>query len=142
MEFSVDTDSLNASYRCSPAICEFISNSVGVEMSSARGENTNIYFVDKQEQADEIFLDRSIVKLFYREHYKYNCYSRNWGECKGEDDHLDVCVVLNKTTLEGFRKNKLSDLAVQTKNKLYVACTRAKGNLFFVPESFYEKYKR
>lgn len=142
MEFSVDTDSLNASYRCSSAICEFISNGVGVEMSSARGENTNIYFVDKQEQADEIFLDRKIVKLFYREHYKYNCYSRNWGECKGEDDHLDVCVVLNKTTLDGFRKNKLRDLAVQTKNKLYVACTRAKGDLFFVSENFYEKFKR
>lgn len=142
MMFFVDTESLKASYRCSPTICEFISNDVGVEMSSARDEITNICLVDNQEQADEIFLNRKVVKLFYREHYKYDCYSRNWGESKGEDGHVDVCVVLNKTTLDSFRKNKLSELAAQTKNKLYVACTRARGDLYFVPENFYEKYKR
>lgn len=142
MAFSVDTGSLKASYRCSPSVCEFVSNSIGVEMSSASDESANIYFIDKQEQADEIFFNRRIVKLFYREHYKYNCYSRNWGECKGEDDHTDVCVVLNKTALDGYRKNKLSDLAIQTKNKLYVACTRAKGDLYFVSEDFFRKYKK
>ena len=142
MGFSVDTESLTASRRCSPKICDFISKDVGVEMSSARNDNTNIYLVEKQEQADEIFHNRYIVKLFYREHYKYECYSRNWGECKGEDGHGDVCVVLNKTTLDKFRKNKLSELPTQTKNKLYVACSRARGDLYFIPESFYENYKK
>jgi DNA helicase-2/ATP-dependent DNA helicase PcrA len=140
--FTVDTESLTASYRCSPAVCEFISNGVGVGMSSARNDNTNIHLVEKQEQADEIFHSRYMIKLFYREHFKYECYSRNWGECKGEDGHSDVCVVLNKTTLDKFRKNKLSELAPQTKNKFYVACSRARGDLYFVPENFYEKYKK
>jgi hypothetical protein len=140
--FSVDTESLKASYRCSPVVCDFISNGMGVEISSARSDNTEICFVEKQELADEIFHNRHIVKLFYREHYKYNCYSRNWGECKGEDGHIDICVVLNKTVLNSFTKNKLGELAVQTKNKLYVACSRARGNLFFVPENFFEKYKK
>jgi len=142
MTYFVDTESLRASHRCSPALCEFVSNSIGVKMISAKAENTNICFVNTQEKADEIFFNKQIVKLFYQEHYKYDCYSRNWGECKGEDDHTDICVVLNKTTLEGFRKNKLNELAVPTKNKLYVACTRAKGDLYFVPGTFYEKYKR
>lgn len=140
--FSVDTESLIMSHRCSPNICDFISNNMGVKISSARNDNTNICIVESQEQADEIFHNKHIVKLFYREHYKYDCYSRNWGECKGEDDHSDVCVVLNKTTLGHYRKNKLSELAIQTKNKLYVACTRARGDLYFVPENFFEKYKK
>ena len=67
---------------------------------------------------------------------------RNWGECKGEDGHIDICVVMNKTILNSFTKNKLGELAVQTKNKLYVACSRARGNLYFVPENFFEKYKK
>lgn len=140
--FSVDAESLIASYRCSPNICAFISDEMGVEMSSARDDNTNLCLVETQEQADEIFHNRFIVKLFYQEHYKYGCYSRNWGECKGEDGHGDVCVVLNKTTLDKFRKNKLVELPPKTKNKLYVACSRARGDLYFVPVNFYEKYKR
>ena len=118
MGFSVDTESLIASHRCSPNICDFISKDIGVEMSSARNDNTSIYLIEKQEQADEIFNNRHMVKLFYREHYKYECYSRNWGESKGEDGHSDVCVVLNKTTLDKFRKNKLIELSSQTKSKL------------------------
>lgn len=141
LSFFVDTESLVSSYRCSPAICDFISKDVGVEMSSARDDNTNIYIVEKQEQADELFQNRDVPKLFYQEHYKYGCFSKNWGECKGEDSYGDVCVVLNKTTLDKFRKNKLFELPPSTKNKFYVACSRARGDLYFVSEDFYKEYK-
>jgi|CXWL01.1.fsa_nt_gi superfamily I DNA/RNA helicase len=55
MGLSVDIESLIASHRCSPTICDFISKEMDVEISSARSDNTNIYLVENQEHADEIF---------------------------------------------------------------------------------------
>lgn len=81
------------------------------------------------------------VKLFYQSHQKYQCYSKNWGASKGEDHYNDVCVILNNTTLKQFNSGKLDELVPQTKNKLYVACSRAKGNLYFISEKLLKKYK-
>lgn len=141
MGFTIDEVSLQNSYRCSPSVCYFIRNGLGIEIFSNRTDDSQIFILDNQEQADIIFQNGSIVKLFYREHIKYDCHSNNWGESKGENKYNDVCVVLNKTTAEHFKANNLSDLSPQTKNKLYVACSRANDNLYFVEESYYKKYK-
>lgn len=140
MGFDVDVKSLERSYRCSPTICEFITKNIGIEIYSHRNDETKVCLVETQEQADKIFYDRSIVKLFYQEHYRYECYSNNWAKCKGENKYNDVCIVLNSTTLNSF-KEELYKLSPQTKNKLYVACTRSRNDLYFVPCGFYEKYK-
>lgn len=141
MGFAVDTNSLKASHRCSPTVCGFVTNSLGIEMHSARNDSTNVCLVDEQGLADEIFKDENIIKLFYREHFKYECYSKNWGDCKGEDAYEDVCVVLNKTTFNLYKKNKLHELPALSKNKLYVACSRARRNVYLLPEEKYQKYK-
>lgn len=59
---------------------------------------------------------------------------KNWGETKGEDKYTDVCVLLNKTTSKKMAAGKLAELAPMTKNKLYVAITRAKGNVYIFDE--------
>lgn len=87
-------------------------------------------------EAMNIFKDNQVVKLFYQEHYKYNCFSRNWGDSKGENHYKDICVVLNKTTLKSY--TALENLKPQTKNKLYVACSRANNCLYFVSDEFYK----
>lgn len=142
MGITIDTEKLKNSHRCSPTICNFITENIGIEIASNRSDDTKIHIIESSGQADEIFQNRDIVKLFYQEHYRYDCYSRNWGDCKGENKYDDVCVVLNKTTLNEFKNKKLHELSPLTKNKLYVACTRAKNDLYFVPFDFYEKYKR
>ena len=76
-----------------------------------------------------------IVKLFYQKHYSFNCFSKNWGDSKGIDKYDDVCVVLNKNTEKLFKNNELHKLNPLTRNKFYVACTRARGNLHFISES-------
>jgi DNA helicase II / ATP-dependent DNA helicase PcrA len=141
MGIKVDVESLKKSYRCSPTICNFITENLGIEIFSNRSDDTKIHFVETPEQADEIFQDRSIVKLFYWKHHQYRCYSRNWGDCKGENKYDDVCVVMNKTTLDKFKKKNLNGLPPQTKNKFYVACSRARNDLYLVSDEFYEKYK-
>lgn len=43
--------------------------------------------------------------------------------------------------MKEFIKNNLENLAPQTKNKLYVACSRANNNLYFISEELLKKYK-
>ena len=49
---------------------------------------------------------------------------------------MDVCVLLNKATSKRMSSGTLSELAQLTKNKLYVAITRAKGNVYIFDLSF------
>lgn len=55
-------------------------------------------------------------------------------EAIGLDKYTDVCVLLNKTTSKKMAAGKLAELAPMTKNKLYVAITRAKGNVYIFDE--------
>ncbi len=134
--FAIDSATLSKSYRCSPTLCQFISDQIGIEIQSHRTDSTLITFVNNTAEAQDIFNDNQIVKLFYQEHYKYGCFSKNWGDCKGEDQYNNVCVILNKTVLESYNSGRLKTLVPQTRNKFYVACSRARQNLYFVPYTF------
>lgn len=139
MGLTIDIETLDKSWRCSPNVCEFISNNLGIDIKSHKQEETTVALIEDQKQALKIFNDDDIVKLFYQEHYKYNCFSRNWGDSKGENHYQDICVVLNKTTFDKI--DDLSTLKAMTKNKLYVACSRANRNLFLVSYKLLKEMK-
>ncbi|MDM1036239.1 UvrD-helicase domain-containing protein [Myroides odoratimimus] len=128
-----DTTTLSKSFRCSPTVCKFITDILGIKIESHKEEETIVKYIDNEEEANEIISNNDIVKLFYKEHYKYDCFSRNWGDSKGEDKYFNVCVILNKTTLDKYKKGKMQELPATTKNKLYVALSRAKNNLYLIP---------
>jgi superfamily I DNA and RNA helicase len=136
---TIDLTTLNKSYRCSPTICNFISKNLGISIESHREDETLITYSDNIVNAGSVIKNSQVVKLFYREHYKFNCYSRNWGDCKGEDKYNDVCVVLNKTTLKHYKSGKLFELSPTTRNKFYVALTRTKNNLYLLPETLFNE---
>ncbi len=137
----VDESTLSNSYRCTQSICDFVSNNFHINIASHREDNTCIHMVENQKEADVLFNDDSKVKLFLQEARKYPCYSENWGRAKGLDSFIDVCIVLNKTTLNAFRNQSLYQLAPATLNKLYVACTRAKGDIYFIPHTYIDGFK-
>lgn len=141
MGLQADLDKLSKSYRCSPSVCGFISEKLNIEIESHRNDKTKIKFIENEDEADTVFKDNSVVKLFYQKHYKYDCYSRNWGGCKGEDQHKNVCVVLNATALKKYKMGCLAKLPAQSKNKLYVALSRARGDLYLVSDALYKKHK-
>jgi hypothetical protein len=138
----VDLTSLNKSYRCDSAICGFISGQLGIEIESHRTDNAQVKLIQDQESADELYHNKKIVKLFYQEHHKYVCFSENWGSSKGMDCYENVCIVLNQGSYKKLQEGKLAELNPQTRNKLYVACTRARGDLFLVPDKYYKAYKQ
>lgn len=140
--YKVDLTSLSNSYRCSPSVCDFVSKNIGIEILSHRKDKVVVEYVDNTTEIDSIFNNDSVVKLFYQKSDSYAGNTANWGNTKGLDHFRDVCIVLNPTTLKAFYSSNLDQLNPTTKNKLYVACTRAKGNLYFVPEKSLQKYKQ
>lgn len=136
-----NTEYLNKSYRCTSNVCEFISTQIGIAIESHKEIGSNVLFIDDKDEIEKIYNDETIVKLFYRENYKYDCFSRNWGDCKGENHYHDVCVILNKTTMDNYIKGKLSELKPVTKNKLYVACSRANNHLYLIAENEIKHHK-
>jgi len=138
----VDEGKLEKSWRCSPTVCDFINDHLGIKIESHNQESTLVKYVESVEEIEGLYQDDQIVKLFYQEHYKYDCYSRNWGDCKGENHYVNVCVVLNKKTERFYKKNKLDQLSPVTKNKLYVACSRSHNDLYLISEEKIKHHKR
>ena len=141
MGLGIDDDTLKKSHRCAPAVCEFIREQVGIDIESHGTGQHNVSLVEDSIRAEGLYSDGKMIKLFYQEHEKYGCYSQNWGASKGDDHYVDVCVVLNDKTLKAYKTGGLKALAPTTRNKFYVACSRARANLYLVPEKLYKKFK-
>jgi DNA helicase-2/ATP-dependent DNA helicase PcrA len=137
--FDVDTKTLSNSRRCSPEVCSYITDTIGIEIGSGRKDDTSIHFLTDPAAILAVYNDQSTVKLFFRNQSKYDCYSNNWGNSKGLDRYQDVCVVVNPTTKKLLSKGRGRELSPSTKNKFYVACTRARGDLYFVDEDQLKK---
>jgi len=132
--FVVDKTSLDKTHRCSPSVCEFIRNNIGINILSHRTDSVEVSLIEEENRINELFEDQSIVKLFYQLSHRYPCYSKNWGDSKGENHYEDVCVVLNDRSYQALKNRTLSTISKRTLNKLYVACSRARGRLFLIPE--------
>lgn len=139
--FKSDAEKLSFSYRCGKEICDFIKDNLGIEIKSANQNHSSIVFVKDKDEVKKIMEDYSIVKLFYREHYKYRCFSKNWGESKGEDDYTNVSIIVNKDQFAKLQIKEIMDLAPQTRNKLYVAISRARQNVYFISSDLISEYK-
>lgn len=137
----VDTDSLKKSRRCSRSVCNFITEKIGIEIEAYDDRESIIRFEDDPKAIAALYEDPAKVKLFYKAHYKYSCYSQNWGASKGVDSYNDVCVVLNPANVKAWKNGSFRDINPETRNKLYVACSRARGDIIFIPESLLKIYK-
>ncbi len=134
--FICDESTLINSWRCSPEICSFISSKLGITIGSNRkpNENSKIIYLEDKNQINLIADDPNIIKLHYQKAICFGQDHRNWGDTKGEDHYKNVCVCLNKTSYKAYCANKLANLPNSTKNKLYVALTRAHGNVYIINE--------
>lgn len=141
-KLTVDTESLKKSYRCSKTVCDFITEKIGIAIESYDDRESVVRYEDDPATVLALYKDPGTVKLFYKEHYKYACYSQNWGVSKGVDRYHDICVVLNPTNMKAWKNGNFRDINTATRNKLYVACSRARGNLTLIPEILLKAYKR
>lgn len=138
---TIDTESLSRTRRCSDEVSGFVRN-LGISIESTGESVGHVHILEREEDVDPIVVDERIPKLFLDKSKEYWCASMNWGASKGIDSFEDVCVVLNKTSQDLYEQGKLADLNPRTKNKLYVACTRAHRHLYITSYKFLEKYKK
>ena len=139
--FELDNESLAKSHRCPDSVCNFVREKLNISIYHVDENVTRsvVKLLEDETEINRIITDDKVKKLFYQKAYDYNCNSQNWGDSKGAE-FKDVCVVLNPTTLNHFKKNQLSEIAYNTKNKFYVACTRTQGNLYFIPQALINQY--
>ncbi len=131
-----DHTTLINSWRCSKPLCNYITENLGISIDSNRNieDITKVEFVSDSCEIERIMRDESIVKLHYQKSSGYGSGHKNWGETKGEDHYYDVCILLNKTTFQKYKTGKLNELVPSTRNKLYVALSRARGNVYLINE--------
>lgn len=137
----LDTNTLVKSWRCSPEVCRFVSDNLGIQILPAReGEEDQggkVVFLEKDEDLKKVLEDENIEKFAYENSSRYPN-AMNMGFSKGLDCFNDVCVLLNKTQMKACANGKefvgLKDLSPLTRNKLYVAITRAHGNCYLASQ--------
>ncbi|MGR3972699.1 DNA helicase UvrD [Shewanella sp. 1180_01] len=140
--YQADTTTLSHSHRCSPTVCKFVTDKIGIKIGSHRTDEVEVNFITDIDHINQLMNDDSIIKLFFKNSSNYVGRTDNWGNTKGLDDFNNICIVLNNETLKKYTGNNLHNLASSTANKLYVACTRAKGNVYFIPEASLANFKR
>ena len=137
----IDVATLSKSYRCTKQVCDFVQGSIGIAIESQSSDESQVIFIDKQEDADAVLQDDKIMKLVIQENYKYSFNAMNWGASKGMDDFEDVCVVLYQKAYKHYCANTLAQLPAYSRNKLYVACTRAHRHLYIMSDKYAKAYK-
>lgn len=134
--FDVDETTLSKSWRCSPSVCKFVEDNLGIFIASHRcsADDKYVKYIEDNTEIQRIIDNKNIIKLHYNNSTKFGIGHRNWGDTKGEDDYDSVCILLNPTTFSHYIDNDLINLANSTKNKLYVAITRARGDVYLIEE--------
>lgn len=137
--FDVDTTTLSKSRRCSEKVCDYVSRKLGISITSTGDHEGSVIWADKN--AAEILDDDRITKLTFRDaaHYSFN--SINWSYSKG--DTLDsVCVILTDNFDQLDDENYTPcGIPTSTINKLYVAMTRSRGDLYLIKASTFQEVK-
>lgn len=139
-KLSVDLETLSKTRRCPQVVCDFVESKVGITYGCDNSNHGEIIILDNNNVSD-IIRDDSIVKLVWNNSQKYTFNAVNWSYSKG-DTFDSVCVVLtdivSDITDDDFNIEKLTSI---TRNKLYVALTRTRGNLYLLSKNLFDEVK-
>lgn len=141
LNFAVDETTLNKSRRCSADVCRFVQEKLGINIESHDGHDGSVIWLDEG-NVETVLNDSKICKLVYNRATDYYPFQfMNWSYSKG-DTVEEACVILTNDFENMDRSNfTLQDTFASTRNKLYVAMTRSKGNLYLVKASVFKKFK-
>ncbi len=135
--FEIDTTTLSKSRRCSVDVCNYVSDKLKIAISSTGDHEGKVIWAD--DIANDVLSNSRIVKLVYSESSQYSFPALNWSYSKGDTVNC-ACVILTKE-LEKFDEDNFSTekLSISTLNKLYVAMTRSRGDLYLIKSSTFKK---
>lgn len=136
--FSVDTTTLAKSRRCSAEVCAYVSRKLGIQIESHDNHSGRVIFVADKDLA-RILEDPTILKLVYKEADSYRFNAMNWSYSKGNTVD-SACVILTES-FEALDNDTFEthNISQSTINKLYVAMTRSKGDLYLIRKSAFKR---
>jgi len=120
-------------------VCNYVSRKLEIDISSAGDNAGQVILAD--DFADEVLSNDQITKLVYSDAARYSFSALNWSYSKG--DTVDrACVILTKD-FEKLSETEFSikKIPISTRNKLYVAMTRSRGDLYLIKSSTFKKWK-
>lgn len=135
--FEVDTTTLSKSRRCSEDICDYVCKKLKINITSNGEHKGKVIWADNNPR--EILANNKIIKLVYNDADKYTFPTINWSYAKGDTLNC-VCVILT-TSLENIDDENFNykKIPISTINKLYVAMTRSRGDLYLMKNSTLKK---
>lgn len=139
LKLDIDFDSLKKSRRCTPDVCSFISKKLKIGIESCSEKEGKVIVLEKIDEAADVLQNTSIIKLVFKESKKYGQYFENWGNSKG-NTYSSTCVVLTEKLTKLCSDNfDIDSISQQTRNKLYVALSRSKGNVYVLDKDLFSK---
>lgn len=135
--FEVDLTTLDKSRRCSAEICNYVSEKLRINITSNGDHSGAVKWID--DDPTSVLDDDQIIKLVFQEAGKYSFPALNWSYSKG-DTVNSACVILTDG-LDNLGSDKFTPDKVKpsTLNKLYVAMTRSRGDLYLMKASTFKK---
>lgn len=135
----VDDSTLKASRRCCREICDYVKQKLLVDIESANEDCGHIIWLE--ENIEPVLDNDSITKLVFNNANTYSFKAINWSYSKG-DTISSVCVILTDR-FETLREDSFECAGIprSTINKLYVAMTRTKGDLYIIRSSVFRSIR-
>lgn len=136
--FIVDASTLAKSRRCSIDVCNYVSQKLGIWITSSGDHTGSVIWVD---DAVSILNNNQITKLVFQEAANYSFQALNWSYSKG--DTVDSACVILTDGLDNLGSEKFDPQKIKTStlNKLYVAMTRSRGDLYLMKASTFKTIK-
>lgn len=138
-KITFDNTTLLKSRRVSSTVCEFIRKHLSIQIQAHNNKQSSIKFLTELDDIDKVLINESIPKLIWNSKARHNRGINyvNWSYSKG-DTYDEACVILTEKASD---LEQWSSLAISTRNKLYVALTRSKGDLYLIKSDSYKKWK-
>ena len=141
LRLDIDSESLAKTRRCPQSVCDYVQRKLKIPIDADNGNVGILRFVDDSNEISVILENSGIVKLVYSDAstYSFNCI--NWGYSKG-DTYSSVCVILTDKLSELDSENfDIFSISNIVRNKLYIAMTRTKGDLYLVKKTGFDKLR-
>ena len=140
--FQIDKNSLANSRRCCSEVCRLIREATNIPIHSAELNEGKVIWIRDIKQLRKIIENNSIKKLVYNKAQSYTFNAVNWGYSKG-DTYDEACVILTgaASQIEDGVYTDKSGTGI-SRNLLYIALTRSKGNLYLVKEELFSQISR
>jgi DNA helicase-2/ATP-dependent DNA helicase PcrA len=142
LKLEIDKKTLSKSRICHDSICDFVSKKLEIDINANNTNEGKIIVLEDKKEIKKVIENNSIKKLVWNKSHKYNFNSINWGYSKG-DTYEKTCVILT----DRFKKIVDKDLKIidikmpnSSRNKLYVALTRTKGDLYIIRKKDFDTY--